>query len=798
MWGRKKMAGESVQVLHAFEISPVLSSFLRGNFTCREDLSKSRSIAAELQQRCLELDHDIAGLDERISTVLLSYASLSERMDKVIGGVRAELRDLCSSPSTTSLISGNDLKSSQQLLAEELPSLAKEVTRVETVRAYAETALKLDSLVGDIEDTVSSSITVNLQKPFHANKSEDVQLLAIRSLANAEDIITSTIKLHPQWTHLVSAVDGRIDRALAVLIPQVIADHRALLTSLGWPPSLTTTDFVNQDLQRKAKLSNPLFLMQDDIKSRYCGNFLSICYLQDLQMRRKTRQLVGHGRETVLHQPLWAIDELVNSLVLTLQRHFLNWVNKPEFIFALTYRIARDFVEPMDDMLQPLVDMAKLRGYSCREEWISAMVLSLVTFLEKEVFTVYLKCFEDTEVSGVAVHARLSWLNLVDLMIDFDKRMQSLVTSSSLLSTVREDKVLQRISSMSVFCDKPDWLDIWAEIETKDVLDKLTLELENEESWKMLIQGDKTVVVSENCNAPIIVASVLRCLSALIERSKALPSTYLRERFVRLTCSRVLMKFMNSLLQRCQEAEGLTALTDEDAIIRVVKSVNAARHCEMVLQGWSEDVFFLEMSFDEYDISASSKDGVFVEELEQLKGFRIKWTEKLSTVIMRGFDAHFGDYVKNRRRWQEAKGDVVSVSPALIDALDYLQGKIVKLGGSLNDMDFADVWRSLAGGLDHFIFNGILMANLKFSDGGVQRFGVDFEVLLRIFRPWCLRPQGFFPRLTEGLDVLNMGEGVGKEFMGSEDKGKWLKRRGIRHLNVTQVDKLIKMRIYGV
>lgn len=103
------MAGEPTEILRAFEISPFLSFFFRNNFSCRDDLAKSRSIAAELQQRCLELDHDIAGLDERISAVIPSYASLSERIDKVIGGIRAELADLCSSPSLSSGISGFSL-----------------------------------------------------------------------------------------------------------------------------------------------------------------------------------------------------------------------------------------------------------------------------------------------------------------------------------------------------------------------------------------------------------------------------------------------------------------------------------------------------------------------------------------------------------------------------------------------------------------------------------------------------------------------------------------------------------------
>ncbi|GJR66280.1 gag protein [Tanacetum coccineum] len=50
---------------------------------------------------------------------------------------------------------------------------------------------------------------------------------------------------------------------------------------------------------------------------------------------------------------------------------------------------------------------------------------------------------------------------------------------------------------------------------------------------------------------------------------------------------------------RCIEVEGLTALTDDDALIEVMKSINNSRYIESVLKEWREEVFFLEMGFEQ-------------------------------------------------------------------------------------------------------------------------------------------------------------------------------------------------------
>ncbi|THG03054.1 hypothetical protein TEA_010728 [Camellia sinensis var. sinensis] len=174
-----------------------------------------------------------------------------------------------------------------------------------------------DSLEGGerwLKENGIRHLTVNEEEKIVKNR--DVHLLAIKSLKLTEDVLASVTKTRPQWARLLSAVDHRVDRALAILRPQAIADHRALLTSLGWPPPLSMLNSSDSDARKPAEVQNPLFTMQGDLKHQYCENFVALCSLQELQRQRKSRQLAGHNREVALHQPLWSIEELVNPLAI--------------------------------------------------------------------------------------------------------------------------------------------------------------------------------------------------------------------------------------------------------------------------------------------------------------------------------------------------------------------------------------------------------------------------------------------------------------------------------------------------
>ncbi|KAK1365169.1 hypothetical protein POM88_040730 [Heracleum sosnowskyi] len=322
-----------------------------------------------------------------------------------------------------------------------------------------------------------------------------------------------------------------------------MADHRSLLVSLGCPPSISSSSTLDTDTKDSAAVPHPLFTMQGELKRQYCESFLALCSLQELQRQRKSRQLEGHNLEVALYQPLWTIEELVNSLFIVSQRHISKWVDKPEFIFSLIYKITRDYVDTMDELLQPLVDEAMLSGYSCREEWISAMVSSLSTYLAKEIFPLYVGQLDEDIASGIQSQARISWLRLIDLMIAFDKRVQSLIAQSGIL-----------------------------------------LEVEDERNWSMDVQGAAVLFGAEEYKSPAIAGAFLDRLSSLIDRCRCIPRISLRSRFVRVAGAPVIQKFLDSVCLRCQEAEGLTASTDDAALIKVARSVNAARYLETVLQ----------------------------------------------------------------------------------------------------------------------------------------------------------------------------------------------------------------------
>lgn len=770
-------------------LSPSVLSFLDSELHSADDLQQAPKLVSELQSDCHILEQSLTDLNQRLGTCLLAYSTYSDQVGVLFNDINAKLSSFQSSISDG--VGGEPRERSETFLGKELPALAREVARVEAVRVYAETALKLDTLVGDIEDAVSSSVNRNLRKQTSSQKSQEVHFPAINALKLAEDVLTNVSRTRPQWSRLVSAVDDRVDQQFGKLRSQTIADYRSLLNSIKWPPPLSTLNPSNTPENKSLESTNPLFTMGGDLKHQYCSSFLALCKLQKLQTQRKSRQVQGHNGQFTLHESLWAIEELVNPISIASERHFAKWTDKPELVFALVYKITRDYVDSMDELLQPLVDEAMLSGYSCREEWISAMVKSLSDYLAKEILPVYISQLDEDTITENRSQAKISWLHFIDLMISFDKKVKTLVAQSGITLSLEEDGNMRNISCLSVFCDRPDWLELWAEIELSDAIEKLRPEIEDDKKWLMEAQQPGLILGSEDCRSPVISSAFLRRLSSIIERCRSIPGVTLRARFIRLAGAPIIHKFLDSVLLRCQEAEGLTALTDDDALIKVTKSVNASRYIESVLKEWCEEVFFLEMGFDQ----DQQPGGIIDEEVNKLVKFRIEWVEKLTTVVLRGFDACSREYIKNRKQWMEKTDEGWAVSKSFIGALDYLQAKMSILELNLNKIDFVGVWRNLATAIDSLIFSGIFMSYAKFYDVGVERLANDLTVLFGVFKAWCLRPEGFFPKSSEGLKILKMED---KQLRGSVEGGdRWLNQNVIRHLTVSEVERIVKSRVYG-
>ncbi|KAF8388611.1 hypothetical protein HHK36_027288 [Tetracentron sinense] len=450
---------------------------------------------------------------------------------------------------------------------------------------------------------------LNESSPPEFGWKQEKLLLAVKAMNNIEKVILSVAKCQPQWKHLLKSIEARVDKTLGVLRPQALADHRALLASLGWPPALLTSE---TEIGKNLDLPNPLVLMQGDKRERYSQSFLALCALQHLQFQGEARQLdlLGHKREHNLG--LWPIDELVSPIAARVEHHFSKWADQPKFMFALVYKITRDFVVGVDDVLQPLIDKARLVGCSAKEAWVSAMVKMLSGYLAKRILSALAERFTEKNAKSEVI---ASWLHLVDLIVAFDNQMQSLVSLGTPLfvgESSRFEEIPGGISALSIFCDRPDWLRIWAKIELKDAQKKLKLELEEDRAW--LIDTKKgaefhterepeqfLLSTREDHKAPPIAEADIKITWAMIQRCETLPNILLRAQFIRSSAAIFLWKFFKVLLQHCKEAEFTAGHLEDDVLMTVSISIDAARYCEFILREWSEDGNFLEMKMVEDD-----------------------------------------------------------------------------------------------------------------------------------------------------------------------------------------------------
>ncbi|KAH7677435.1 RINT-1/Tip20 protein [Dioscorea alata] len=792
-----------------------LLGFLDDHLKTREDLLKLPSLVARIDRECLDLEAGLHSLEKNLSCALVSWISRSDEVRKALRQIDLSRDDN---------VDGVRMRRARKMIDEELPLLVREVDRIESVRAYAETTLQLELLVGDLEDAVISIMSAAVSGLKH-----EKLLLAINATKDIEKVLVDITHGRPRWLHLLMAVDSRVEKALAFLRPQALSDHRALLASLGWPPSLST---VNMEKDNYKDIPNPLILMQGEKKEKYSRSFLALCALQHLQAQRDKRKndfakykkeynSVNIDKQLCSHSGLWTIDELVSPIASRMEYHFSKWSDEPKFIFALVYKVTRDFLEGVDNVLQPLIDEARLVGYSAKESWVSAMVKMLYQYLEREIFPVLAKP-EDCRDSNREVAS--SWIHLVDIMISFDKRMQILSSSGTAFMGVFAgfEGFSQSLPVMSIFSEHSNWLQIWAGIELKYARDKLRSELEDERSWAIHVakhaglsyeDSAESFLLStrEDHKAPSIAESFVQLAWAMIERGRSLPGTSVRTVFVRSSVIIFFYDFFPHLVQRCHEIESKASIQEDDMVLRVAGLMNAARYIECVMRDWSEDLIFLEMSAAE-DVITEVQNAdqylhncFFRDEILYLVKLETDYLEEIVSALLLDFNALCWDYIQNSDQWERVDDkykdkvsdeENFSVSPDLIEALDMLKNRMTILKIDLNVKYFLDLWRSVAEGLDHFIFNSIPLSQGKFSSYGVNQFKADIDALLTVFRPFCARPEVFFPCTMDALTLLTMKrrdvdlllEVLSK---GEKNIDKCLQSRGLFHVSASQVEKIL-------
>uniref|UniRef100_A0ACD5WQU3 Uncharacterized protein n=1 Tax=Avena sativa TaxID=4498 RepID=A0ACD5WQU3_AVESA len=674
--------------------------------------------------------------------------------------------------------------------------------------------LQLEALVGNLEDATFSIVRqaskINLSAVLRrASNGVEKQEKLLRAVDAVRDIERELVRIstsRPQWTNLIVAVDSRVDKTLAILRPQALTDYRGLLAALGWPPSLSSPDM---EKDKYSQVPNPLVLMNEANKEKYSESFLALCALQHVQANREVRQcqmpaaapslsdLKYFDKTACFDNGLWAIDELVHPIVSRMEYHFSKWSEQPEFIFALVYKITKDFMDGVDDILQPLIDQARLVGLSAKESWVTGMVKMLLGYLETQVFPTLFTSYHST-VDKLEAHS--SWLHLNDQMITFDKRMQLLADSGIQKIALISEGLSRSLSVFSIYSGHSDWLQIWADIELNSAQHKLKSEMEDEASW--LYRTDPQdelghqesaakflLSTREDYKAPPVSEFVVKTASTMIERSHALPSKGMKIQFTRSTSIQFLNDFFVVLHERCQALQLSNTALEDESLLKASYAINAARYCEYVLREWDEDTAFMEMGAHEKYGNANNEQirkrsaqhqcSFFAEEIALVK-LGTNFLEQVMSSILIEFEDLSWDYVQNIGSSNEQNHsddefldeENTEVSPGFVASLDVLRERTTKLKLYLNSKDFLDLWRSMAEGLDYFIYSSIRWGEVKFSGPGVIQLSVDTKALLRIFRPHCSRPEAFFPFVTDSLKLLTMRETDAWYFLEALKNGK--------------------------
>ncbi|MCO5577356.1 hypothetical protein L7F22_031185 [Adiantum nelumboides] len=165
-------------------LSPTLRALLNHQFKSMGDLANAPSLFASLSSDLHASQQRLSDLHCSITTALAAWASLSHSTSSSLACLGRKLHEFSAeAPGAPTLDS-----TTQEEFIGQLPVLAAEVARVERVRLYAETALRLEALVGDLEDAVASIVVGGSQ----------VQLP--RKMANSP---TKDLVKHPKMQELL-------------------------------------------------------------------------------------------------------------------------------------------------------------------------------------------------------------------------------------------------------------------------------------------------------------------------------------------------------------------------------------------------------------------------------------------------------------------------------------------------------------------------------------------------------------------------------------------------------------------
>jgi len=321
----------------------------------------------------------------------------------------------------------------------------------------------------------------------------------------------------------------------------------------------------------------------------------------------------------------------------------------------------------------------------------------------------------------------------IDEVIGFARDM-----SNSMQYCSSQPSVLEPLTSQAIFSR-------WLNMERKFAFEKVdTLFMEQGSSvWENEVGDILTPKAAE---------SFLALLLSVTERYKFLPVAN-RLEFLRLQID-LIEDFRVRLVQLVRTEKNSPLSSNLCPII------NTLDHLILVLGNWSETPFFLQLQFHELNPATSEdvdqsniESTVFDESIEELKYLKEILIGEVVDSIYYTITAKSLKY-RTETKWFSMSGSEQPVGPAFCDMLQALSFGLDTAKRRINSLAFQLLWKQLAGRLQAFILEEVILQN-KFCMEGAQQLQLDIQTgFCAIFGEFTTSPKSYFRELLDVLQLL--------------------------------------------
>uniref|UniRef100_A0A0C9RPF7 Rint1_0 protein n=2 Tax=Fopius arisanus TaxID=64838 RepID=A0A0C9RPF7_9HYME len=462
-------------------------------------------------------------------------------------------------------------------------------------------------------------------------------------------------------------------------------------------------------------------------------------YLLQLQLPEETPRTVKSSLLADFSPVCLPVVLLVRPLGLRFKYHFTgskqtNRRDKPEWFFTQILTWIKDHARWIERNVQPVADATGFHHVNTKIEFMRALVQLAVEKLQSELLVVQ---YDDA-----------LFAHLVDEALGFERELRETLSYPQ-----SQPATVFVLTQAQIFVK-------WINMERKYAIEKIENILGSSTAWERVnLEESDEMKITESADA------FLTLLTTISDRYNHLPQPGHRLQFLELQLE-LIDDWRVRLLQLLHDDR-------EDPLESLIPRIlNSIRYVARVLMEWGVTVHFLQLHFFKKQCDAaelatdqgtevsevSGDDGtVFDEAVALLDRLENKLMSEICQSVVLDVKAKSRPYRTDKWFAMQNKKEVVSLSvtPSGCPMFQELASGLHKLHQILALELFNTAWKNLAGQLDQYLFEEIVLVN-RFNVGGAEQLQFDVtRNLFPLFGLYTNKPESYFPLMREACILLN-------------------------------------------